>query len=158
MQLENMPFFEMFVPIIQTKTIESWTANDFWKQMKLVKKERNKFNRQRMYRVLRKLVENGYLTKTIDKSNQRFSKFSETKNIDFLRKSTNFIEENMAIENKISNINENIKILSNKRVALIKAMTDFPNLSHKAKLLKNELTTEIDNLEIYKDVLQTLRS
>lgn len=153
-----MPFFEMFVPIIQTKTIESWTANDFWKQMKLAKKERNKFNRQRMYRVLRKLVENGYLTKTIDKSNQRLSKFSETKNIDFLRKSTNFIEENIAIENKISNINENIKILSNKRVALIKAMTDLPNLSHKAKLLKNELTTEIDNLEIYKDVLQTLRS
>lgn len=56
-----MPLFEVLLPIIQSHSIHNWTANDFWKRIKLAKKERNRFNRQRMYRVLRKLVEFGFL-------------------------------------------------------------------------------------------------
>ena len=55
-----------------------WTANEFWKHLKLGKKERNRFNRQRMYRLLRKLVEDGFLTKETNLVNPRFSTFSET--------------------------------------------------------------------------------
>lgn len=158
MQLENMPLFEKFIPIIQTKTIENWTANDFWKHIKLAKKERNKFNRQRMYRVLRKLVENGFLIKKVDQTNQRHSNFSETKNIDILRKNNSLIEENIAIENKIAHIEENIKNLNNKHDALKLAAKDFPYLSCKANQLRVNLTIEIKNLEVYKDVLQTLKN
>ncbi|SDY39487.1 hypothetical protein SAMN05421643_10984 [Acinetobacter kyonggiensis] len=61
MQLLKMPLFEIFLPIIQSNKIQNWTAKDFWKLMKLSKKDRNRFNRQRMYRILRKLVEFGFL-------------------------------------------------------------------------------------------------
>jgi hypothetical protein len=45
-----MPMFEIFPPLFNSKKIEQWTANEFWKHLKLSKKERNRFNRQRMYR------------------------------------------------------------------------------------------------------------
>lgn len=153
-----MPLFNMFLPIFQTKTIENWTANDFWKHIKLTKKERTRFNRQRMYRVLRKLVENGYLTKVIDPLNIRNSSFSETKNIELLRKIDNSMKENVAIKNKITNIEESIKKLSNKKEVLKMAEAEFPNLSHKINSLKDGLIIEINQLKLYKDILQTLKN
>ncbi len=80
--------FEIFPPLFNSKKIEQWTANEFWKHLKLSKKERNRFNRQRMYRLLRKLVEDGYLTKETNLVNPRFSTFSETNKLDQLREIT----------------------------------------------------------------------
>ncbi|MEQ1176221.1 hypothetical protein ABLU22_15035 [Acinetobacter lwoffii] len=53
--------------------------------MKLSKKERHRFNRQRMYRILRKLVEFGFLEKDINKQNPQFSVFKETIKINEIR-------------------------------------------------------------------------
>ncbi len=85
MQILRMPLFEVFLPIIQSNSIHNWTANDFWKRMKLSKKERHRFNRQRMYRILRKLVEFGFLEKDINKQNPQFSVFKETIKINEIR-------------------------------------------------------------------------
>ena len=76
-----MPLFELFLPVIQSNSIQNWTANDFWKQMKLTKKERHRFNRQRMYRILRKLVEFGFLEKELNLNYPRLSIFKETPKI-----------------------------------------------------------------------------
>ena len=70
-----MPLFEVLLPVIESNSIHNWTANDFWKQMKLTKKERHRFNRQRMYRILRKLVEFGFLDKELNQQHPRFSLF-----------------------------------------------------------------------------------
>ena len=83
-----MPMFELFPPLFKSKKIEQWTANEFWKHLKLSKKERNRFNRQRMYRLLRKLVEDGFLTKETNLVNPRLSTFSETNKLDQLREIT----------------------------------------------------------------------
>lgn len=80
--------FELFPPLFNSKKIEQWTANEFWKHLKLSKKERNRFNRQRMYRLLRKLVEDGFLTKETNLVNPRLSTFSETNKLDQLREIT----------------------------------------------------------------------
>ena len=80
--------FELFPPLFKSKKIEQWTANEFWKHLKLSKKERNRFNRQRMYRLLRKLVEDGFLTKETNLVNPRLSTFSETNKLDQLREIT----------------------------------------------------------------------
>lgn len=80
-----MNFFHHF---LRVKKIEQWTANEFWKHLKLSKKERNRFNRQRMYRLLRKLVEDGFLTKETNLVNPRFSTFSETNKLYQLREIT----------------------------------------------------------------------
>ncbi len=53
--------------------------------MKLTKKERHRFNRQRMYRILRKLVEFGFLEKNVVKSNSRLSRFNETSKLNEFR-------------------------------------------------------------------------
>lgn len=158
MQITNMPLFDMFLPIIQTRTIEKWTANDFWKNIKLTKRERTIFNRQRMYRILRKLVENGYLTKTINSKNLRKSSFTETKKIDLFRKNNILEKENAAIEKKITHIDGNIKNLDDKQRVLRKVVSEFPHLSSRIELLRRDLTHEIQFLELYKEVLQTLRS
>lgn len=60
MSISNMPMFELFPPLFKSQKIEQWTASEFWKHLKLSKKERNRVNRQRMYRILRKLVEDGF--------------------------------------------------------------------------------------------------
>ena len=80
-----MPLFEVLLPVIESNSIHNWTANDFWKQMKLTKKERHRFNRQRMYRILRKLVEFGFLNKELNQQNPRFSLFKETLKINEIR-------------------------------------------------------------------------
>ena len=71
MQLLKMPLFEVLLPVIESNSIHNWTANDFWKQMKLTKKERHRFNRQRMYRILRKLVEFGFLDKELNQQHRK---------------------------------------------------------------------------------------
>ncbi len=78
MHLSQMPLFDVFLPVIQENTIKHWTFNHFWLEIKLSDKERTRFNRQRMYRILRKLVELGFLEKKINYSNHRFSRFYET--------------------------------------------------------------------------------
>lgn len=83
-----MPLFEMFLPIIQSNSIHNWKANDFWKRMKLTRKERHRFNRQRMYRILRKLVEFGFLEKDINQHHPQFSLFNETSKINEIRSLT----------------------------------------------------------------------
>ncbi|HGF9379439.1 TPA: hypothetical protein ACJES3_003630, partial [Acinetobacter nosocomialis] len=85
MQLLNMPLFDLFIPVIQKHFIQDWTANDFWEQLKLSKKERNRFNRQRMYRILRKLVEFVFLEKKINQNNPKFSRFKETNKLNEFR-------------------------------------------------------------------------
>ena len=77
MQFIQMPLFDVFLPIIQENTIKNWTSNDFWLKIRLSEKDRNRFNRQRMYRILRKLVESGFLEKKINYSNHKFSHFNE---------------------------------------------------------------------------------
>lgn len=76
-----MPLFEFFLPIIQNNSIQNWTSSDFWEHMKLSKKERTRFNRQRLYRILKKLVEFGFLNKEINQSNPKFSRFKETEKL-----------------------------------------------------------------------------
>lgn len=111
-----------------------------------------------MYRVLRKLVENGYLTKVIDPLNIRNSRFSETQDIELLKKIQNSINDNVAIQNKISNIEESIKKLNNKKEVLKIAEAEFPNLLHRINSLKDSLMIEINQLKHYKEILETLKN
>lgn len=88
--------FDLLVPILEKNRIENWTANEFWKHLKLNKKERNRFNRQRMYRLLRKLVEDGFLIKKTNETNPKFSKFYETEKLNNFKNlsesSTDFVQ------------------------------------------------------------------
>lgn len=124
MQLLRMPLFEVFLPIIQSNSIHNWTANDFWKRMKLSKKERHRFNRQRMYRILRKLVEFGFLDKELNQQHPRFSLFNETPKINEIRLlNVNIIDSSPLVPFKSSPLDT----LKNKQVNLRHIYKGSPN-------------------------------
>ena len=119
--------FELFPPLFKSKKIEQWTANEFWKHLKLSKKERNRFNRQRMYRLLRKLVENGFLTKETNLVNPRFSTFSETNKLDQLREIKDLSLDFMEMKNSHEETKKAISMLEKQLQIFALLEKRFPN-------------------------------
>ncbi|HHP0302431.1 hypothetical protein MSC39_13820 [Acinetobacter nosocomialis] len=148
MSISNMPMFELFPPLFTSKKIEKWTANEFWKYLKLSKKERNRFNRQRMYRLLRKL-EDGFLTKETNLVNPRFSTFSETGKIYQLREITgeslDFIEMSHAKEET----QKKISILEKQLESFSLLEKKYPNSAIRINAEKNKCIEKLNDLNAY---------
>ncbi|MCL6238244.1 hypothetical protein M5F66_07790 [Acinetobacter sp. ANC 5033] len=156
MQLLSMPLFEIFLPIIQSNSIQNWTANDFWKRMKLTKNERHRFNRQRMYRILRKLVEFGFLEKKIIQSNPRFSRFHETsKMFEFRMLEQENIEiSQMKIEE--TKLNSEI-ILLEKQIEKYEGLkVKFPRMKNKIAHAKETCLSQLIEIKAYRSALKSV--
>ncbi|MFX9106049.1 MULTISPECIES: hypothetical protein [Acinetobacter] len=156
MQLLNMPLFELFLPVIQSNSIQNWTANDFWKQMKLTKKERHRFNRQRMYRILRKLVEFGFLEKELNLNYPRLSIFKETPKINeirFLNKQESDVSKIKLEEAKVSS---EIMFLEKQVEKYRKLELNFPNISNKICDAKKLCLSQLLELKAYRSALQSV--
>ncbi|WP_168419472.1 MULTISPECIES: hypothetical protein [Acinetobacter] len=158
MQLLSMPLFQVFLPIIQSNSIHNWTANDFWKRMKLSRKERHRFNRQRMYRILRKLVELGFLEKDINQQSPRFSLFRETLKINEIR---NLKEE----ESDVSKLRlEEVKVsseiffLEKQAEKYRKLELSFPNIKIKISEAKEKCLSQLIELRAYHSALKSIIS
>ncbi len=156
MQFIQMPLFDVFLPIIQENTIKNWTSNDFWLKIRLSEKDRNRFNRQRMYRILRKLVESGFLEKKINYSNHKFSRFNETEktiNLKNLEKSnTDF--SNIVLEE--SKIYEEISFLEKQTEKYFQLEKNFPSLSRKISYEKSKCLSKITELKAYRSALRSV--
>ena len=158
MQLLKMPLFEVFLPVNQSNSIHNWTANDFWKQMKLSKKERHRFNRQRMYRILRKLVEFGFLEKQVIQSNHRFSRFNETsklyefKNLD----RENFEVSKMRLEE--TRLSSEILFLEKQTEKYENLELVFPNMKNKISHAKRKCLSELIEIKAYQSALNSVIS
>ena len=151
-----MPLFEIILPVIESNSIHNWTANDFWKQMKLTKKERHRFNRQRMYRILRKLVEFGFLDKELNQYNPRFSLFKETPKINeirFLNKEESDVSKIKLEEVKVSS---EIMFLEKQVEKYRKLELSFPNISNKICDAKKLCLSQLLELKAYRSALQSV--
>lgn len=156
MQFSQMPLFDVFLPVIQENTVANWTSNDFWKKIKLSKMERNRFNRQRMYRILRKLVEFGFLAKQINHSNHRFSRFHETKKtaeLKLLDKSKAEITNMQLEEIKISTEISFLEIQTEKYLQLEK---NYPYLSNQISFEKDKCLNMLLELKAYRCALKSV--
>ena len=156
MQLIKMPLFEVLLPVIESNSINDWTANDFWKQMKLTKKERHRFNRQRMYRILRKLVEFGFLNKELNQQHPRFSLFKETPKINeirFLNKEESDVSKIKLEEAKVSS---EIMFLEKQVEKYRKLELNFPNISNKICDAKKLCLSQLLELKAYRSALQSV--
>ncbi|QIO04669.1 hypothetical protein [Acinetobacter shaoyimingii] len=156
MQLLKMPLFEVLLPVIESNSIHDWTANDFWKQMKLSKKERHRFNRQRMYRILRKLVELGFLEKELNQHHPRFSLFKETPKINeirFLNKEESDVSKIKLEEAKVSS---EIIFLEKQVEKYRKLELSFPNISNKIYDAKTVCSSQLLELKAYRSALQSV--
>lgn len=63
----------------------------FGKNLQILRDEKERISQQQLYRILRKLVKQGYLAKHIHSDNPRLSTFIETKNMCEFRKQFDFI-------------------------------------------------------------------
>lgn len=156
MQFMQMPLFEIFLPVLKQNSIRNWTSNDFWKQMKLAKHERNKFNRQRMYRILRRLVEFGFLEKNVNHENSRFSKFNETAK---LHKFKYINEEKIDISNikaKEIKIHSEIIFLEKQNEQYQQLGQDFPTMKNKIFDAQEKCCSQLIELKAYQSALKSI--
>lgn len=156
MYLFEMPLSDLFLPIIQENTIQNWTANNFWIKLDLPKNERHSTNRQRMYRILMKLVEFGLLEKRVNPSNHRFSRFTETqKMIEFRSLDECKIDlSNMQLEE--NKINLEIIFLEKQHEKYLELEKNFPNLQQKISEEKDKCLNKILELKAYKCALKSI--
>ena len=141
--------FELFPPLFKSKKIEKWTANEFWKHLKLSKKERNRFNRQRMYRLLRKLVEDGFLTKETNLVNPRFSTFSETEKIDQLREITDISLDFIEMKNSHEETKKAMLMLEKQLQIFALLEKRFPNSVNRINTQKAICYEKLIDLRAY---------
>ena len=80
------PFFQSFLYLLDKNQIDGWTSNKIWNNLNLSKEEKQRANQQQLYRLLRKLVQQGHLLKNIHLDNPRLSTFIETKSMDTFKK------------------------------------------------------------------------
>lgn len=158
MQLLRMPLFEVFLPIIQSNSIHDWTANDFWKRMKLSKKERHRFNRQRMYRILRKLVEFGFLEKNINRQHPQFSVFRETIKLNEIRILNEEESDVSKIKLEEAKVSTEILFLEKQAETYIKLELNFPNVKNKISQAKKKCSSQLTELRAYQSALKSVIS
>lgn len=80
MDIHNLPMFKELCLVISSHRIESWQASDFWDQVKLLKIVEDKINYQSVYRLILRLVQDGYLL--IDpKSGYEKTSYTETEKL-----------------------------------------------------------------------------
>lgn len=156
MQLLRMPLFEVFLPIIQSNSIHNWTANDFWKQMKLSKKERHRFNRQRMYRILRKLVEFGFLEKNINKQHPQFSVFRETIKLNEIRMLNKEESDVSKIKLEEVKVSSEIIFLEKQVEKYRKLELNFPNIKNKIANARAKCSSQLIELRAYQSALKSV--
>ncbi len=140
------PFFQSFLYLLDKNQIDGWTSNKIWNNLNLSKEEKQRANQQQLYRLLRKLVQQGHLLKNIHLDNPRLSTFIETKSMDTFKKQFDIkTVKNDAgkLEFKAKQLKEKQKIYENQIKASEQALIDFPELKTDILRRKNQLLQDI---------------
>ncbi|MCO8063304.1 hypothetical protein [Acinetobacter lwoffii] len=80
MDIHNLPMFRELSLVICSHKIESWQAEDFWDQVKLLKVVENNINYQSVYQLILWLVKDGYLLVDTKKKGGKIA-YTETEKI-----------------------------------------------------------------------------
>jgi uncharacterized protein YjaG (DUF416 family) len=62
MEIQNLPMFKELSRVFCSYKIDSWQTVDFWDKVKLLKVVDSNVNYQSVYRLILRLVKDGYLT------------------------------------------------------------------------------------------------
>ena len=153
------PIFQSFLLLLSQSQIDGWTSNKIWNNLNLSTDEKQRDNQQQLYRLLRKLVKQGYLAKHIHSNNSRLSTFIETESMNAFRKQfENHIvkHDSKKFELKTKELKAKQKICENQIRASEQALIDFPELKTEILRRKNQLLQDIEKLKAYTDFLITL--
>ncbi|HAV5546537.1 hypothetical protein [Acinetobacter baumannii] len=153
------PIFQSFLLLLSHNQIDEWTSKKIWNSLNLSKDEKQRINQQQLYRLLRKLVKQGYLAKNIHPDNSRLSTFVETESMNAFRKqfeNHTVIHDSEKLELKTKEIKEKQKICENQIKASEQALIDFPELKTEILRRKNQLLKDVEKLKAYTDFLTSL--
>ncbi|MEE9903763.1 hypothetical protein [Acinetobacter junii] len=153
------PIFQSFLVLLDKNQIHEWTSNKVWNNLNLSKEEKQRIDHQHLYRLLRKLVKQGHLVKSIHSDNPRLSTFTETKSMATFRKQFEIqtVKHDLGkLEFKTKQLKEKQKIYENQIKASEQALIDFPELKNEILRRKNQLLQDIEKIKAYNDFLTSL--
>lgn len=155
------PILQSFLTLLTQNQIDGWTSNKIWNKLNLSEEEKQRINQQQLYRLLRKLVQQGYLIKNIHLDNRRLSTFVETKSMESFRKQfENHIvkPDSEKLELKTKELKHKQKICENQIKASEQALEDFPELKSEILRKRKDLQKDVEQLEAYSSFINRLIS
>jgi len=150
MEIQNLPMFRELSRVFCSYKIESWQTVDFWDKVKLLEVVDSNVNYQSVYRLILRLVKDGYLTVDVEKSRYGQTTYTEAENLHDLRsqfciESTSTLQElnlkKEEFEYQIIALKEEIKALEEFKVL-------FPDIQFKIEQLRQIKIKMIVGLEI----------
>jgi len=150
MKIQNLPMFREISRVFCSYKIESWQTKDFWDKVKLLKVVDSNVNYRSIKRLIRRLVEEGYLTTDVEKSRYRETTYTEVEKLHDLRsefcvESTSTLHElnlkKEEFENEINKLEEEIQALEGLK-------KQFPDIQFKIEQLKQTKVCSCNFLKI----------
>lgn len=157
MEIQNLPMFKELSRVFCSYNIESWQTVDFWDKVKLLKVVDSNVNYQSVYRLILRLVKDGYLTVDVAKSRYGQTTYTEAENLHDLRsqfciESTSTLQE---LNLKKEEFESENKLLEEEVKALEDLKNQFPDIQFKIEQLRQ---TKIHDYELLKIKIRAISS
>lgn len=138
MEIQNLPMFKELSRVFCSYKIDSWQTVDFWDKVKLLKIENTNINYQSVYRLILRLVKDGYLIINTEKSRYGQTTYTETEYLHDLRsqfciESTTTLQElnlkKEEFESEITKLEEEVEALEDLK-------EQFPDIQFRIEQLR----------------------
>lgn len=158
MEIQNLPMFKELSRVLCSYKIDSWQTVDFWDKVKLLKVVDSNVNYQSVYRLILRLVKDGYLTVDAEKSRHGQTTYTEAENLHDLRsqfciESTSILQElnlkKEEFEGEITALEEEIEALDDLK-------EQFPDIQFKIEQVKVIKSKKINNFKIKLNAMKSL--
>ncbi|CAM4142083.1 hypothetical protein F901_02886 [Acinetobacter dispersus] len=158
MEIQNLPMFKELSRVFCSYNIESWQTVDFWDKVKLLKVVDSNVNYQSVYRLILRLVKDGYLTVDVEKSRYGQTTYTETESLHDLRsqfciESTSTFQE---LNLKKEELECEITALKEEIEALHDLKGQFPDIQFKIEQVKAIKNREISNFQKKLNAMKSL--
>lgn len=158
MEIQNLPMFRELARVFCSYKIESWQTVDFWDKVKLLEIVDSNANYQSVYRLILRLVKDGYLTVDVEKSRYGQTTYTEAENLHDLRsqfciESTSTLQE---LNLKKEEFECEITALKEEIEALHDLKGQFPDIQFKIEQLKQIKIKEVNSLSLKIKALESL--
>ncbi|MFK4049892.1 hypothetical protein [Acinetobacter venetianus] len=150
MEIQNLPMFKELSRVFCSYNIESWQTVDFWDKVKLLKVVDSNVNYQSIYRLILRLVKDGYLKVDVEKSRYGQTTYTETEYLHDLR-SQFCIEPTTTLQElklKKEEFESGITALEEEIEALNDLKVQFLDIQFKIEQLIQIKIKDINNLKL----------
>ena len=158
MEIQNLPMFKELSRVFCSYKIDSWQTVDFWDKVKLLKVVDSNVNYQSVYRLILRLVKDGYLSVDDEKSRYGQTTYTETEHLHDLRSQfciepTSTLQElnlkKEEFEGEITELEEEIEALHDLK-------RQFPDIQFKIEQLRQIKIKELNKLKLQIKAMNSL--